>query len=375
MNFSTSTISAAVNKTRVQSHAFEARQLSDVYRQVSAESHSPIVYVQPPTDCATLGVIDTFRVEQTDPPIHGDEVHAVALRHGLEPKDTARISSSIDHKTMSALASLLYGDLSQDFGQRLDAYIELTASQTLSKTNGILKQLASQPDLGLRTLNQSQGESRLGVYKLLLGAAWNGRKDGKPLITETGKKMSQACGYQPDQKNFSPWQFHQSLIDRVSGVVDNSEYIRGLQKEHANLVSQLADRGVAIVSSAGNDNDDFMETRNVYGHRLPENFDDDITSVGEKLIVGALDTKQTPDDPTDDEIAGFSSRYSAVSLLADGIDVPTLEGRTNTGSSFAAPQVAATMDKIRREKPDLTMQELKRETAGYFRATDGYNIL
>jgi subtilase family protein len=375
MNFSTSTIGTAPRLKQGDTRAFRSSRLSDVYTQVLLESQKPIDYIGAPTDEATIGIIDTFRSRDDEPPKHGDEVHAVILRNGFSQRDTSRISSGIEQKTMSALASLLYSEGTEDFSQRLDAYIELTAGQTLSKANGIMKQLSAQPDLSLRTLNQSQGESRLGIYKLLLGAAWNGRnKDGMPLITETGKKMAYACGHEPDSHEFSPWKFHQSLIERVSNVIDNSEYISGLQQDHTTLIEQLRARGVTVVASAGNDNDDFLDTQNIYRHIIPLNFDDDITSVGDKLVVGALDTKGTP-DTSDDEIARFSSRYPAVRLLADGVNVPTLEGRTNTGSSFAAPKVTATLEKIRRAHPESTAQELKRMVADQFRATDGYNIL
>lgn len=370
MNFSNSMIAKSAGRIV----PFSSTRLEDVYQQVQAESRRPLSFVAPPDDRATIGVIDTFRSSQTEAPLHGDEVHAVILNNGFQLEDTARIDSGISPQTMSALSSVLYTEGEEPFSKRLDAYIELTAGQTLSKTNGILEQLADQPDLKLKTLNQSQGESRIGVYMLLLNAAWNGRKDGRPLITETGKKMAEACGLQPDAADFSAWKFHQSLIERINSVVDNSDYVAGLQSEHADLLSRLEDRGVTVVSSAGNDNDEFMETQNTFGHQIPENFDDDITSVGNKLVVGALDTKGTP-DPSDDDIAFFSSRYAAVSLLAEGIDVPTLPGTVNTGSSFAAPRVAAELEKIRRSHPELSVAEVRQHTAELFRHTDGYNIL
>jgi hypothetical protein len=374
MNFSSSEIRKALPGTNQKLVPFRSNRISDVYEQVKSESEAPLAYAAPPSEQATIGVIDTFRASDSDPLLHGDQVHAVVLNHGFTEKDTARLSSRIDGKTMAALNSLLYADGRENFSERLDAYIELTAGQTLSKTNGILRQLDGQENPRLKTLNQSQGESRLGIYMLLLGAAWNGRKDGRPLITETGKKIAQAVGHQPDSAEFSPWQFHQSLIERVNKIVDESKYIAGLQEDHGNLVDSLGRKGVTVVSSAGNDNDEYLETRDLFGHRIPENFDDDITSVGNKIVVGALDNKGTP-DPSDDEIAYFSSRYAAVSVLADGIDVETVAGHRATGSSFAAPQVAAELEKLRRSHPQTPVEQLRIEAASLFRATDGYNIL
>ena len=374
MNFSNSSIRKAMPASNQRVMPFNSERVSDVYDQVKLESEAPLAFVTPLSERATIGVIDTFRASASEPPLHGDQVHAVVLNQGFTENDTARLSSSIDGQTMSALNSLLYRDGKESFSERLDAYIELTAGQTLSKTNGILKQLDQQESPQLKTLNQSQGESRLGIYLLLLGAAWNGRKDGQPLITETGKKIARAVGHQPEAADFSPWKFHQSLIERVNKTVDESKYIAGLQEDHTKLLDSLTRKGVTVVSSAGNDNDEYLATRDVYGHEIPENFDDDITSVGNKIVVGALDDKGTP-DPSDDDIAYFSSRYSAVSVLADGIDVQTLDGHQASGSSFAAPQVAAELEKLRRARPETPVDQLRAEATSHFRATDGYNIL
>ena len=205
MNFSNSSIRKAMPAANQRVMPFNSERISDVFDQVKLESEAPLAFVTPLSEQATIGVIDTFRASDSEPPLHGDQVHAVVLNQGFTENDTARLSSSIDGQTMAALNSLLYRDGKESFSERLDAYIELTAGQTLSKTNGILKQLDQQEDPQLKTLNQSQGESRLGIYLLLLGAAWNGRdKDGQPLITETGKKMAKAVGHEPQATNFSP---------------------------------------------------------------------------------------------------------------------------------------------------------------------------
>jgi hypothetical protein len=348
--------------------------VEDVYEQLRLEAQVPVKFTNDPGEQATIGVLDTFRTADSEHPKHGDHVHAVLLHQGFQPIDTAKISTDISSTTSEALSSLLYEEGPEPFGQRLDAYIELTAGQSLGKTNGIFRQLAADPDLKLKTLNQSQGESRLGIYMLLLGAAYNGRKDGKPLLTDTGKKMAEVCGHQPDAPGFSGWGFNQSLIDRVNQVIDGSEHLGKLQSEHSELLEKLKARGITVVASAGNDNDDYMSTRDIFGHTIPESFDDDLTSVGDKVVVGALDDKGTP-DKSDDEIAHFSSRYSAVTVLADGIDVVGFGGQKVSGTSFAAPKVAATLEQLRRQRPELSPEELRRETALLFSATDGYNLL
>lgn len=350
-------------------------RIAEAYRQVQAEKQTPLVFARPHGQDATIGVLDVFRTSAEDQALHGDKVSAVIQNQGFAADEVSHISSTLAPETKRALSDLLYAESAEPFESRLDTYIELAAGQTLSKTNGILKQLAARSELGLKTINQSQGESRSGIYKLLLNAAWNGTdENGKSLITQTGREMAQAHGMDADDPDFSPWKFEQNLIERVGRVVDRSTYIEELQKEHSDLLDQLGEQGVSVVTSAGNDNDDYMATRNVYNHQISETFDDDITSVGKKLVVGALDTKGTP-ETSDDEIAYFSSRYGAVTLLADGIDVPTLPGLTATGSSYAAPQVAASLERLRRTNPDRSVADLQKDVGRLFRATDGYNIL
>ncbi len=353
--------------------SFMKEKISDVYQQMKQESQRPLSFAAEPDPEATIAVIDSFRPDPSEQPRHGDEVHAIILNNGFQEQDTIKISSDLADESVDALGNLLYKEGTEPFGERLDAYIEVAAGNTLAKTNGIFRHLLEDSNSKIKTINQSQGESRFGIYSLLLRATWNGAKDGKPLITNTGRKIAEVLGVDPEKAESSGWEMNQKMIDRVDSVLEGSDYIKGLQTEHKALLQSLRGRGISVVASAGNNNDDWMATANRYKHRINDNFDDDITSVGEKLVVGALDTKGTP-DPADDEIAHFSSRYAGVDILAPGVDIPTLEGRTCTGTSCAAPIVTAQLEKLRRENPTASPAEVEARTRQLFRQTDGYNL-
>lgn len=345
--------------------------ISQVKAAIENDAGSPLEYVGGFQQGATIGVLDSFRPSEQEMPRHGDEVHAVILRRGFQPEDVQKINNQYEPQTQRALTRMLYeGD--EPFPERLDAYIEQLGGLALARTNEVLEKLSEQPDLSLKALNISHGESRLGLYSSLRRAAFNGWDNG-PLITDTGRNMARACGLDPEGHDFTSTKLYQALLDRVDSVVSDSPYLAEQQQEHSRLLDELRQKGVVVFSSAGNDNDEWLRLRD-YGYRLHERFDDDFTSVGQKIIVGALDDRGTP-DPGDDVIAEFSSRYPAVKVLAPGVGVATLGDRINSGTSFAAPLVLASYEQHRRAQPELPLHELEALTLSEFRATDGFNLL
>jgi subtilisin family serine protease len=253
---------------------------------------------------------------------------------------------------------------------RLDAYIELSAGHMLAKTNGTLSQLLS-ADSSLRTINQSQGSSRVDVFQLLKSASFC-VENGQEVASKVGERLAQACGLDPDAADFTTAKLRQAFVDRTNSVIDSSSYIAEQQQTHIELLERLRAKGTIVVTSAGNSADELWDLR-ARGLRVPDCFDDDLSKVGPKLIVGALDDHGTP-DRSDDEIAFFTSLYSNVNVMANGVKVETVGGPA-TGTSYASPVVAGTAEKIRREHPDWTVDQIEAETKGRFTATDGFNLL
>lgn len=338
--------------------------IANVKRAIAEDVLSPIDYVGEVSSEASIAVLDLFRSSEAERPMHGDEVNAVILNHGFREEDTAKIRLQFSREANAHISNLLFQDGPESFSERLDAYISLSATHALSRTNGVLHHLAKDEHSKITTINQSQGESRYGVFNLLRHAAyWNGE------LSEVGKKIAQACGLESPGRG----ELLQALSDRVEQVIDNSHHLQQAQERHVGLVQELAERGVVFVSSAGNNQDD-VDAARAEGIEMSETFDDDLTSVGRKLVVGALDTKGTQ-ETEDDEVAFFSSRYKGVNILADGVDVTTLPGWLNTGTSFAAPAVAAKAEEIQRQEPDQSSTERLTKVAAQFPQTDGYVLL
>jgi len=349
-----------------------ARLIPKAYRAIREEAKPSLELLESVSENSTIGVLDSFSRTPTEPSKHGDWVHDVIVNAGFDDDQVVKIENSTGRESNKALADLLFADSKEPFGQRLDAYIETSACHMLAKTNGSLKQIVAQPSLPFRTLNQSQGNSRVDIYRLLNGAAFDWSVTPARL-TSVGEKMAKECGLEPTGQDFSPLKLRQSFVERVSEVIGRSERLPALQSEHSHLLATLRDRDVVMVKSAGNSADDLQDLRQ-QGLTVPEDFDDDLTAVGDKLVVGAF-FNPGKGNPKDNQMAYFSSQYSAVKVLANGFNVPTSPGRVATGTSFAAPQVSSTLEKTRRAHPDWSLSQLEVATISEFQATDGFNLL
>lgn len=338
-------------------------RISDVERAIREDAARPLEYAEEFQEGATVAVLDVFSSDSSAQPWHGDYVDSILTSQGLGDPDVLKISHGMSDEICDALGALLKDDGPESPAERLDAYIELSGSQKLIQTNGTLEKILHDPTSSLRVLNQSQGNSRVDIYELLESAAKPKSGENAP-VSATGERLAKVVGLDPKAPDFELQELRQRLADRVAQVVDGSSLIAAERERHAELLSSLRDKGVLMVTSAGNNADELDRVRGM-GLQVSENFDDDLTSVGPKLIVGALDNQ---------EVAFFSSRYSNVNLLAPGVDVETPLGK-RTGTSYAAPQVARQAELIRRQNPDWTVDQVEAETKKSFTATDGFNIL
>lgn len=338
-------------------------RISEVEKAIREDAARPFSYAEEFQDGATVAVLDVFSSDSTAKPWHGDYVDSILTSQGLSDSDVLKISHGMSDEICDALGTLLKEDGPETPAERVDAYIELSGSQKLIQTNGTLEKILHDPTSSLRVINQSQGNSRVDIYELLESAA-KPKTGEKVPVSSTGERLAKVVGLDPKAPDFELKELHQRLADRVARVVDGSPLIAAEQQRHAELLSSLRDKGVLMVTSAGNNADELDRVR-TDGLKVSNNFDDDLTSVGPKLVVGALDNQ---------EIAFFSSRYSNVNLLAPGVEVETPLGQ-RTGTSYAAPQVARQAELIRRRNPDWSVDRIEAETKRQFTATDGFNIL
>lgn len=347
MNIGTSTSNA--NK------APEYKSIQEVRRAFSEVAKAPVDLSEARESGATVAVFDVFSSNPKEEPWHGDMVRSVIQRQGVAADKIVGFDNRLDSESNALLSNLSWGG-PDSVNDRLNAYIELSAANLLQRTNGKLQQLLDDPGHSIRVINQSQGHSRAEVFEAIspyLLFTPNPDESGeipKPEPSVLGKSFAEALGVEAPQDDPRVWAraVKQKLIERIDEVVDTSDLIKLEQSKHAELVDGLHERGILVVTSAGNNADELSALR-AAGFEVPEDFDDDITSVGRKLVVGAIDPKDL-DDPDDDQVAFFSSNYENVNVYALGVNVPT-DGGPATGTSYAAPIVAAAAEKLMNQRP------------------------
>ena len=343
-------------------------RVADVEKTIRDEAAQPLsyAYAEEYQPGATVAALDVYRPDAKSKHFHGDYVDAILTSKGLSDPDVQKISHGMSDEVCNALQSLLKEEGPGTASERLNGFIELSGSQKLIQTNGTLQQILQDPTSSLKVINQSQGNSRVDIFELLESAVKP--KEGETgLLSPTGERLAHLLGVDTASPEFEMKVLKQRLADQVAEVIDHSPLIAAEQRRHSELLGSLRDKGVLMVTSAGNNADELDRVRSE-GLKVSDNFDDDLTSVGPKMIVGAIDTSK------DDQIAFFSSRYSAVNLLAPGVGFETTLGKV-TGTSFAAPQVAAEAEGLRRQHPDWSVDQLESETKKRFTQTDGFNIL
>jgi len=340
---------------------FRVAQVRDA---LEAEALKPLTIKETDRSEASIAVMDIFRSDDQHGWRHGDKVRSILLNQGVGENEVVSLDNGAESAGIEKLSNLIWGEGDESFSKRLDAYIELSVSHVLSNTNGRMKGLLQSEDLNLQWVNQSQGSSRVEVYNLLANNTLD-HDEEQETLSVLGRQLCREFQLEEDGGAENLKILNQKLIDRVDEVVDDSEHLKSLQDEHRELLDKLQERGTYFVTSAGNNADELRDLRR-YGYIVPPDFDDDVTSVGSKLVVGARFTRGT-EELEDDEMAFFSSLYPEVDVWLDGFNIPTVAG-PSTGTSYAAPLALVEMNKLRGEHPEtdfLTLESQMRERFGH----------
>jgi HEAT repeat protein len=146
-----------------------------------------------------------------------------------------------------------------------------------------------------------------------------------------------------------------------------------------NKAIDLANKaGISVVIAAGNEGDGPRVFKNNIGTLNLLAFNQN------SVVVGAVDTNGTPDDPSDDTRASFSSFPLAdskkqIDVMAPGmkIDLPYPGGlyRVASGTSFSAPFVSGVIALMLEVNPELNPQEIQQilnSTAQKLKGVVGY---
>lgn len=292
---------------------------------------------------ATVAVFDDFSDADKDGvSTHGEQVEGVIQQEGgLGDKDIQRYQIN-----SGGSKDDLANRLADDDDDALNGYVEDRYTSMLDNTSDAMEEILNDDDSKVRTVNQSQSVAEGRIVRDL----WDEAK-AKP---EFRSDLARHLGL--DEKA-SDKELAQALADGVGDVVTHSDDIEK-SKERFDKVSERASAaGITHVVTSGNLGSFASEMENL-GVEVDSQFYDSAFLNRHTLVVGAVnDNGKTPTG------ADFNSPNANADISAPGVnvDITTQDGQheTNSGTSFAAPAVAALVARVKAENPDLSNREIE----------------
>lgn len=309
-----------------------------------------------------VAVIDRFAPIGHDnlPPEHGDRVINVLKREGeLTDADILQVGNSA---MVPSQIFTLPGE--QSASERVDRFIEVFQSENLQNTTDALDRILEHGPESLTTINQSQGLSELGVVEAMARESFEFGPDGAPVrdeqgnkvLTDSGRVIFEGLGVEADTSPENVDAFLAAAVERTYEVHQDSPMIADARERHEEVSQDILDSGINYVVAAGNDGDS-VRTLAELDVNVSPTADDNLLSNPHNVTVGAFDSQGTA-TTSDDVVATFSSDSPEVDFLADGVDVPAGDS-LQTGTSFAAPDVAAELANLARENPEQDALEVR----------------
>lgn len=237
--------------------------------------------------------------------------------------------------------------------KELDDYIDTESTDAFDimadKINGIVEKGNTE------VINGSLGYSRDTIYENVLLSL----KDNPKLAPVVGLKPTALSSLEKnkDGQVLVTDEVSNAIVAYVDGRLDQrgSAYQKSRLK-YQQATQYAAQNGVTVVVAAGNDH----EMNEVFNARKKGGDTNFLAQSDYVISVAAANDQGTP-QPNDDEIASFSSwgdgRYNPT-VSANGVGVKTRFGPQD-GTSFAAPEVAATVARMKQVNPYLSFDQIK----------------
>ncbi|WP_164018784.1 S8 family serine peptidase [Pyxidicoccus trucidator] len=223
----------------------------------------------------------------------------------------------------------------------LNQVIEQSVSGFLDSTANAIQSVLSNPGK-IRVINQSQGLSEVDMATQVFVQARAQPGGLQYLAREMGLP-----------ENASNKALLKALVARVDRIFETSPRILQAKARYNTMSDKLERKGILHVVAAGNEGATLKELRKL-GIRGDRDFARSVLFNRNTVVVGASTGAQP------DGIAGFSTPSPFVTVAIDGTDIRVAgNNRSADGTSFAAPQVTATIAEMRRINPRLTNAQVR----------------
>ncbi len=283
---------------------------------------------------ATVAIFDSFR-DSANRTTHGEQVENIMMQQGLTDRDIQRFHSGergIDPRPLRVASN------PGQFHHALNGYIERSFTGLLSATSNNMETILDDPNSQIQVINQSQGISGADVTQRLMSMAGED--------PQLKARLMQDLGLPP---NASRRQFVEALASRVQNVSENSPAVQAETQRYQDLSAEADARGINHVIASGNNGQIASMMRNL-GIEMDPSFYGNALHNEHTTSVGALNERGGP--------ASFTAPEAEIATQGEGV-LTTADGQVDlvNGTSFAAPQVAAQMARMRRRNPSLSDEE------------------
>lgn len=150
-----------------------------------------------------------------------------------------------------------------------------------------------------------------------------------------------------------------ALLNKITDSLSNNEEFANAIRNYQEVTLQAAEQGKYVVVAVGNDGNSEL----TMGIEAPEGAAYNWYAMSDHVIaVGASNPQNTPFTRSDDTIYSHSSpgteRWSP-DVLAQGASLPSTIDKSGSayGTSFAAPQVSATIGLMLEQNPEISFDE------------------
>jgi len=309
-------------------------QLRNSFGTTRAEKYEPD---------AEVAVFDEFR--NADKPgvfTHGELVEGrLQEQAGLGDQEVQRFQTNQGGNMQELEQALSRGDKSA-----LRNYAESNYTGLLDDTSKALEELIEDPDSKVRTVNQSQSMAQGRLAQNIWGKA---KGD-----SQFRKNLARSLGFEGE---VGDRELAQALGDNLTETIKNSDKIAESQKRYDDTSARASEEGITHVVTAGNLGG-FADEWERLGVKVGDDFYRSAMINDHKIAVAATDARSSPERPAD-----FNSPNAGAELSAPGVEIPVTaqDGAktTTSGSSLAAPVVAAAAAKLAKENPELTPQQIE----------------
>ncbi len=253
------------------------------------------------------------------------------VSHGAMVADVIRDNAPVDVTEQRLVEVKFKGDTSS-----LEALVESRTVGMLDATTAAIDALLANPG-AVSVVNQSQ--------------SWSGIKSVNAILESRAKGTTLPASKTPDLASPSHAAELQAVVDGVTYVLENSPKIAAARARYEAASARLEAANIVHVVAAGNQAED-VAALEAKGVKVPASLSTSVLANGRQLVVGASE------GGVGSKVAGFSNRTTLLSTTMDGVAVDALGSKVD-GTSFAAPQVAAVVSRLREINPELSVAQVR----------------